>query len=126
MTAEQARIECSNLLQAFKLTDWLAVVCSDAALALTNGSALGRNGDPLQGLTVFRMHTIFLSETYCEIDRQAWELIEHEVAHALSGESECANNPLFDAAAKRIDAFYKAAEENRRRVTPKSRHTFAG
>jgi len=111
MTPKEATAQTYALLHAFGLRDWIVITCDNAAIALLNGgSATEPNGDPIQGLTSFRMKTIFLSETYCLIDQQAWELIEHEVSHALSHESVCENNPKFDAAAKRIDEFYKAAE----------------
>ena len=111
MTAEKATQECLELLKAFGLHDWTAWVCSNSAIAsVNNGKAEGRDGGQLQGLTCFNIRAIFLSETYCEDDSQAWELIEHEVAHALSGDPECANSLRFDAAVKRIDTFYRDAE----------------
>jgi hypothetical protein len=84
------------------------MVCSNSAIASVEGSAVGRNGGQLLGLTVFALKAIFLSETYCEHDFQAWELIEHECAHALSGDWRCENSPRFDAAANLIDTFYRA------------------
>ena len=49
---KQATAQTYALLHAFNLRDWLVIVCPNAALALLNGGdALGRNGEPLQGLT---------------------------------------------------------------------------
>ena len=111
MTPKEATAQTYALLHAFGLRDWIVITCDNAAIALLNGgSATEPNGDIVQGLTCFRMHTIFLSETYVVPAWQAWQLIEHEVAHALSGSSECNNSPSFDEAARKIDAFYRAAE----------------
>ena len=63
----------------------------------------------IRGLTRFGAREILYDWNWIE-DMDAESLIEHEVAHALSGESECKNNPRFSDAEKRIDSFYRAAE----------------